>query len=197
MRKELKFPVYFVYLFLISLLIYIIPKGNYEFIGYAVVIGFLFYFLTITDKLYKYSIFGIWLFAIWVVLHLFGGILYFGGTRLYDIVLINLLGPPYDILKYDQFVHTYCYFAIAILLYYPLKKYMKVSSKIPLIVFAILSAIGIGLLNEVIEFGMVIFADAADAVGGYYNTALDLVFNLIGAIIGAVFVSRVLDEKNI
>ena len=74
---------------------------------------------------------------------------------------------------------------------------MKVSSKIPLIVFAILSAIGIGLLNAVIEFGMVIFADAADAVGGYYNTALDLVFNLIGAIIGAVFVSRVLDEKNI
>jgi hypothetical protein len=37
---------------------------------------------------------------------------------------------------------------------------------------------------------MVIFADAADAVGGYYNTALDLVFNLVGAVLGILFVGR-------
>ena len=197
MRKKLKLPVYLVYIFLISLLFYMIPNGNYEFIGYAVVIGLLFYFLIYSDKFYKYSLVGIWLFAIWVVLHLFGGILYFNGTRLYDIILIDILGEPFNLLKYDQLIHAYTYFAISILVYAPLKLYMKASSKFPLIVFAVLSAIGIGLLNEVIEFGMVVFADAGDAVGGYYNTALDLVFNLIGAIVGAVFAGRVLDNKSI
>ena len=194
MRKELRLPIYAVYLFLVVLLIYMIPNGNYEFIGYALVIGLLFYLLSYSDRFYKYSLVGIWLFAIWAAMHLLGGILYFGRTRLYDIMLINILGEPFNLLKYDQFVHAYCYFAIAILMYYPLKKYMKTKSKTPLIVFAILAAIGVGLLNEVIEFGMVVFADAADAVGGYYNTAMDLVFNLIGAIVGAFFAGKGLDK---
>jgi len=114
---------------------------------------------------------------------------YIKGTRLYDLVLIPLLGDPFFILKYDQFVHAYCYVAIGILVYFSLKKHFD-SHKTALAVFSVLAAVGIGLLNEVIEFGMVIFADAADAVGGYYNTALDLVFNLLGAIIGVLAVSK-------
>jgi putative membrane protein len=124
-----------------------------------------------------------------------GGAVHISGRRLYDILLVNIYsgGGEFLILKYDQLVHAYCYFAIAILVYYALKKYFKKDNEIPLMIFTILAAIGIGLLNEVVEFGMVLFADASEAVGGYYNTALDLVFNLIGAVFGAIFSSKFLD----
>ena len=74
-----------------------------------------------------------------------------------------------------------------------LKKHFKEGQTKALIIFTILAAIGVGLLNEVVEFGMVVFADAADAVGGYYNTALDLVFNLVGAVMG-VFIAKEFDK---
>ena len=119
-----------------------------------------------------------------------GGSAYISGTRLYDIILIPIIDDPFFILKYDQFVHAFCYVAFSILIYYILKSHFKPNQERVLVIFAILAASGVGLLNEVLEFGMVIFAGAAEAVGGYYNTALDLVFNVIGAIIGTLYVSR-------
>jgi putative membrane protein len=192
MKKGLKLPTIFVYLLLAGLLAYFIPMGNYEFIGYAVVVGLLYYAVLAADKYYNFPVYSFWLFGIWVVSHMLGGALYFGGTRLYDTILIPIFngGGEFVILKYDQLIHAYCYIAFAVLVYHALKKHFKKGQDRALILFTILAAVGIGLLNEVIEFGMVVFADAADAVGGYYNTALDLVFNLIGAIIGAILAWR-------
>ena len=124
-----------------------------------------------------------------------GGLIMIGKTRLYDLILIDILGDPFFILRYDQLIHAYCYFTISILVYFVLKRYIKKDGKV-LLTITILSALGIGLLNEVVEFGMVVFADAADAVGGYYNTALDLVFNLIGSIIGPLFARKFLNNRN-
>lgn len=42
---------------------------------------------------------------------------------------------------------------------------------------------------------MVVFFDAGKAVGGYYNTALDLIFNLIGATLGTAFSNKILNKK--
>ena len=192
MKKELKWLVGITMLFLVGFLIKAIAVGNYEFIGYWVVLIALFFLVVSLEKKFNFPTWSIAFFAIWSVLHMAGGLMYFEGVRLYDLVLINILGDPYFILKYDQVIHAFCYFAISILVYFALKKYFKKKNS-ALIVFSILAALGIGLLNEVIEFGMVIFADAADAVGGYYNTALDLVFNLIGAIIGPFFARKFLE----
>ncbi len=47
---------------------------------------------------------------------------------------------------------------------------------------------GLGVLNELIEFSAVlVFPDTN--VGGYFNTALDLVFNTLGALAAAVLAS--------
>ena len=46
---------------------------------------------------------------------------------------------------------------------------------------------GLGALNEIIEFIVTVFVPENN-VGGYVNTALDLVFNLIGAVIAAVWI---------
>ncbi len=192
MKEGRILPTIVTYLFLAVLLIYFILRGNYEFIGYAVVVGLLYFVVLKLDKKYNLPVYSIWLFVAWIFMHLLGGSVYIAGTKLYDLVLINLIdrGGEFVILKYDQFVHAYCYFAFSIIIYYILQKHMKSGQKSALVIFAILSALGIGLLNEVIEFGMVLFAGAADAVGGYYNTALDLVFNLIGALVGVFWVSR-------
>jgi len=195
MKKGLKLPVTLTYLFLLVMIIYNFSIKNYEFLGYALVVGFLYFLLIKADKHYNFPLISIWLFSIWVVTHFLGGAVYIGSTKLYDYVLIPILGAPYHILRYDQLIHAYCYVAIGILVYFALKKHMKTDSKNSLIVFTILAAIGIGLLNEVIEFGMVIFADAAEAVGDYYNTAQDLVFNLIGAIIAAFYANKILDKN--
>jgi hypothetical protein len=180
--------------FMVGLLVLFLFNGNIEFSSYGIVTLFLFYIIIWMDKKYNFPLISLWFFSAWIIMHLLGGGIKVLGVRLYDLVLINIIGDPYFILRYDQFVHAYCYFAFGILFYYILKKHMKNASKTALIVFAILSSLGVGLLNEVIEFGMVVFADAADAVGGYINTALDLVFNLIGAIIGVFFAKFFLDK---
>ena len=197
MRKDVKTLSYFMATFLVVFLGYFIIRGNYEFSGYGLVAGLLFFVLVWADnKYYKLPVQALWLFAIWIIMHMLGGGVYIGGVRLYDFLLIDILdrGGEFVILKYDQFVHFYCYVAISTVIYFMLKKHMKRGHRAALIVFTILASIGVGLLNEVIEFAMVVFADAAEAVGGYYNTALDLVFNLIGAIFGAILAWKWLDN---
>lgn len=173
-------------LILFGFLILAFQRRNYEFIGYWIVLVALFLVVVKLENKFKFPSWGLILFAIWSVFHMAGGLIRINGTRLYDLILIDILGDPFFILRYDQLIHAYCYFTISILTYFILRRYFSKNNS-ALIIFSTLSALGIGLLNEVIEFGMVIFADAAEAVGGYYNTALDLVFNLIGAIIGPLF----------
>lgn len=191
MRRGRLLPTVLVYVFLVSLIIYFLTKGNFEFLGYAAVVGVLYWFVLKIDSKYNLPTYTIWLFVVWIFMHMLGGTVYIIHTRLYDLILINLVnkGGELVILKYDQLVHAFCYFAFSIIIYYILKDHMKPNNKKALVIFTILASVGVGMLNEVIEFGMVLFAGAADAVGGYYNTALDLVFNLIGAIIGVWFVS--------
>ena len=63
-------------------------------------------------------------------------------------------------------------------------------NKILLSLIIILIASGIGAFNEIIEFFAVVFFNAAKGVGGYFNNALDLVFNLIGAIIASFIITK-------
>ena len=67
---------------------------------------------------------------------------------------------------------------------------LQLNTKKALFVFSVLAGLGIGALNEMIEFSMVVLANAGAAVGGYYNNALDLIFNFIGNIIGAWIASK-------
>ena len=189
MKKGLLSTVIITLLVLIGFLVKALLAKNFEFIGYWVVLVALFLVVVRLDKKYNFPLPAIWLFSIWSMLHMAGGLFKINGTRLYDTILIPIIGEPFLILKYDQVIHAYCYFAIAILVYFILKKYIP--NKTALVYNSIMVAFGVGGLNEIIEFSMVVFANAADAVGGYYNNALDLVTNLIGAIIGVFFAKKV------
>lgn len=177
-------------LVLFGFLVLAFSVRNYEFIGYWIVLVTLFLLVIKSESKFKLPSWSLILFAIWSVLHMAGGLIHINGTRLYDLILIPIIGDPFFILRYDQLIHAYCYFTISILVYFTLRNYISKHNS-AILTFSILSALGIGLLNEVIEFGMVVFANAADAVGGYYNTALDLVFNFIGAVVGSIVASKI------
>jgi len=192
MKKGRKLPAVLTYLFLAVYLVYFAAIGNYEFLVYIIVTALVFYILMRFDDYYGFPLYAIWMFVVWVILHMLGGsvIINDAGARLYAWVIFNWVGEPYLILKYDQVVHAYTYFVFSIFVYYALKRHVKDGQKAALIIFTVLVSIGIGMLNEVVEFAMVVFANAAEGVGDYYNTALDMVFNLIGSILGVWFVGR-------
>ena len=160
---------------------------NYEFLLYAVTVVILIIILYKTDQYFKYKKLGLWLFNIWLVLHILGGLASYQDVRFYDLMLLNLVGDPYYILKYDQFVHFYCYVVMSILMWSVVQNIMKQDASSAVVcVVTILAASSIGAINEIIEFFAVVVLDT-DGVGGYINTAIDLVANLLGAIVGTIY----------
>ncbi len=158
--------------------------SNYEFLFYGVILVAFWAVIMKTDKKLNYPIGTLSLLIIWLTGHLVGGTLFVNGTKLYDLMLIPIIGEPYHIFKYDQLMHLLCYITMTRLIFVPLKHVLKPEAPIFLIgLVTILAGSGIGALNEIVEFMAVIFFDAADAVGGYTNTAIDIVANTVGAII--------------
>ena len=160
---------------------------NYEFLIYAITIIVLIVILYKTDQYFKYKPLGLWLFNIWLIMHILGGLASYQGVRVYDLILLNIVGEPYHILKYDQFVHFYCYVVISILMWSVVQKVVKQNANSAVVcIFTILAASSLGAINEVIEFIAFILL-GTEGVGGYINTAIDLVANLLGAILGTLY----------
>ena len=118
-----------------------------------------------------------------------GGGVRLNGDVLYSLQLIPIVNAgELVILKFDQFVHLFGFGVTTLLAYHLLKRYLN--NKVNYKVFysaLVLIGMGFGALNEIVEFAAVV-AFPQTGVGGYYNTALDLVFNMLGAIIAVVFI---------
>ncbi|MFA5856188.1 MAG: DUF2238 domain-containing protein [Candidatus Pacearchaeota archaeon] len=167
--------------------IYFLSIKNYEFMIY---IGVMIIFITAISYFHlkfnfsTQSLIGI---SLWGLMHMLGGSVYIKGTRLYDYILISII-PKYQILKYDQFVHFYCYVIITILCYEILKNYLnKDSNKYVLSLFLVFVGMGIGALNEIVEYLAVLIVPTT-GVGDYTNTMLDIIFNTMGAILAVIYI---------
>jgi len=187
-KKDL--PIFLSILIVGLFTIFFIFTKNYEFISYIITLGILIFFILKTDKYFHYSQLAKWGFLIWVILHMAGGSIYVFGTKLYGLMLISLIGEPFNILKYDQVVHFFCYLVFTSFVYSIIKSFTKKNSnKIIVGIITILAAVGVGAFNEIIEFSAVVFFGAT-GVGGYYNNALDLIFNFLGSLVAVIFLSR-------
>lgn len=193
-KKRISINTWINLLIILFFLVFFLLRGNYEFIVYAATVGILVFIIEKTDKIFNYSSFAKWGFNLWLFLHFSGGAFKIAGTRLYDKVLIPIIGEPYNILKYDQLIHGYCYFIITMFIYAIVMKISdKKANKFLVSFIVVLAGSSIGAINEIIEFSTVVFFNAGEAVGGYINNALDLVFNLIGAILAVLIIK--LKEK--
>lgn len=149
---------------------------NYEFVYYILVLLPLFistYFLRKRIKLHL-PIFV--LVSLLFIMHCAGGILSFGGVRLYDTY--------FWLIKYDNIMHFFGSFILVFVVY----SLMFNRTKENLFVKLALIAMGVGTIVEIIEFIAVNFIGIT-GVGDYFNNALDLVMNTLGALLGALIVS--------
>lgn len=110
------------------------------------------------------------------------------------------ISEHYSILRYDQVVHIFGFFTMTLVSYEIIqahiknlyKKDLKVSFWIWLVL--VMAGCWFGALNEVIEF-IVDQSLPESGVGGYINTSLDLVSNLIWAILGIIVIKIFLEKK--
>ncbi len=165
-----------------------ISKRNYEFIIYVgVIIFFAAVFAISNDKVF-FPNSVLWSLAIWAFFHMAGGAIYLNGTRLYDIILIDL-SKTYPVLRYDQFVHITGFGAATAVMFYLLKPMLGNFTEHPITLFIIIvsAGLGIGALNEIVE-SIVSALVPQSGVGGYLNTSLDLISDVIGSILAYVII---------
>ncbi|OGG61060.1 hypothetical protein A3C87_02050 [Candidatus Kaiserbacteria bacterium RIFCSPHIGHO2_02_FULL_49_34] len=164
-----------------------IVQNNYEFMGYVVVTLALFGLLLYSHKYVQYPLYVLWCLLVWAILHMLGGVEFAPGEVIYTFVICPIISEPYSILKYDQVVHAYGFFVATLVMFSVLHRYLVVRFSWTAVgIVLAMAGLGLGALNEIIEFGMTITMPRTN-VGGYENTALDLVFNLVGAIAAALF----------
>lgn len=188
--RKINYSTWLNIIILLGFTIRFLLAKNYEFLLYTFTIGLLIWLIHITNKKMNYSNLAKYGFSAWLFLHFAGGSFKIAGTRLYDFIIFNWIGEPLNILRYDQFIHAYCYFVIGLFVYALVKKiYKPGTNKIILALTAILTAEGVGAINEIIELSTVVLFGAT-GVGNYFNNALDLVFNLIGATIAIIFAMK-------
>jgi hypothetical protein len=138
----------------------------------------------------------LWCLSVWGAAHLAGGLVqvpegwsYEGEQSvLYSWWLIE------DRLKYDNIIQAYGFGLATWLCWEALRANIhnrfgrKLYPSFGPIALAVFGGMGLGALNEIIEFFAVLNLDNTN-VGGYYNTGWDLVSNLIGCLIASIIIA--------
>lgn len=158
-----------------------IAHGNYEFILYVATMLVGISVLTWTLHASQIPDRILWLLSIWGLLHMLGGGVHIGNHVLYAQILYPFyVDGDFSLLKYDQVVHAYGFGVAAAMFRGIILRYSPTLRLFGRIWLPALAALGLSVLNEIIEFAAVL-ALPGTWVGGYYNVSLDLVFNALGA----------------
>lgn len=132
----------------------------------------------------------LWGLTIWGAMHLAGGNIPVDDGVLYNVVLLPIVPAPYHVIRYDQVVHTFGFGVATLVCYHLLKSYLRdgITRWRTVGALVVLMGSGVGAINEIIEFVAEITVPETN-VGGYENTAIDLVCNLIGGILAVVLIA--------
>ncbi|MGJ8695787.1 MAG: DUF2238 domain-containing protein [Verrucomicrobiaceae bacterium] len=199
MKRKTRIPrtiLLVVALYLVAAISAAITQQNWEFLGFY--IPFFFVFLGLVTLIHKRSGFPqslLWCLAIWGAAHLAGGLVqlpegwpYEGEhSVLYSWWVIE------DRLKYDHLVHAFGFGVTTWLCWEALRANVqsrfnrKLYPSLGPVFLAVFGGMGLGALNEIIEF-IAVLNLANTNVGGYYNTGWDLIANLVGCVIAGVII---------
>ena len=186
--KKNQYPILIVNLIFLLIYFFIFfQRKNYEFILYIGVILLFGIIIILTNKKVNYPNYILWGLTIWGFLHMSGGGILINNARLYELILIPL-SESYKIFKYDQFVHIIGFGVSTLVMYHLIKSLLRSNHKwVALSIVIVMAGLGVGALNEIIEFIVTVIVPST-GVGGYENTSLDLVADLIGALIAMVII---------
>jgi hypothetical protein len=168
--------------------------GNREFIFYIVVMVLLVGVLWLVHRGVRLSTATLWALSVWGLAHMAGGLVAVpeswpinGDIRvLYSWWLIP------ERLKYDQVVHAYGFGVATWVCWQGLRASIRArgGDALPtfgLMVLAATAGMGLGALNEVVEFAATLLVPETN-VGGYLNTGWDLVANATGSTVAALVI---------
>ena len=156
---------------------------NYEFLLYVATVAFFVIFIGYLHLKFNFNSVALIGLSLWGFLHMLGGFVRIGDGVLYNYQIID------KFLRFDQLVHMYGFGMATLFAYYILRPSLNVRIR-PISVSVLLVFIGMGLgsLNEIVEFAAVLtFPETG--VGGYYNTLWDMVFNTVGAITAVIYLN--------
>ncbi len=180
--KNYKWLIAFTLAYTIPFTVYFLSQGNGEFIWYIIVVLVLMGLVLGTLPKSQLPRGIVWALSVWALLHLAGGSVRVGETVLYGLQLLPIYngGGEMILLKYDQVVHAFGFGLSALAMLHFLRRYESDKDKIGVYIIAALAGMGLGVLNEIVEFVAVLLFPN-NGVGGYVNTSLDLIFNTLGA----------------
>lgn len=173
----------FIAFYLVFFTILAYRRGDLEFIYYGIILILLLVFIQFYREKLRLSIPLAIGLAIYGLMHVLGGNIYWHGVRLYDY--------QFFFFKYDNLVHALSMFLITIVAYNLLVLHLDQHVKrriIPLALIIILISLGVGSLAENVELLGVIYFNASEKVGDYFNNAYDLVYNALGSVLAAVLI---------
>jgi hypothetical protein len=166
--------------------------GNREFIFYIVVMVLLLGVVWLVHRGVGLTTATLWALSIWGLTHMAGGLIAVpeswpinGDIRvLYSLWLIP------QRLKYDQVVHAYGFGVATWVCWQGLRAAIRqrggdAAPTFGLMVLAATAGMGLGALNEVVEFAATLLVPETN-VGGYLNTGWDLVANATGSSLAAL-----------
>lgn len=158
--------------------------GSKEFLIYA---GAMVVFIAVVMALHarvRFSGTALWLLAVWGLLHMLGGTVSiparWADTDTSRTVLYAFRAHPM-LPRYDQITHAFGFFAATVACWEGARTLLQARPGLPLSSAAVLMGMGLGALNEVIEF-VITLIEPNNGVGGYVNTGWDLVSNSVGAL---------------
>lgn len=160
---------------------------NFEFLLYVGVIMVLGVWIVVKQRSVHFEPHVLWGLTVWGLLHMAGGNIEFDGVKLYEQELLRLI-PRFHVLRYDQLVHTLGFGVATLVCAHLLRPCLKADASrrsMPFVLVVLMGA-GVGALNEILEFAVVVVMPET-GVGGYENTMLDLVFNLLGGTLAALW----------
>ncbi len=136
----------------------------------------------------------LWGLSAWGLAHLAGGLLRIPESWPHDDtpVLYDLWIIP-GWLRYDQLVHAFGFGLCTWLSWQGLRAAFRANGvairpSTGLLVLCSLAGMGLGAMNELVEFLAVLTVPNTN-VGGYENTGWDLAFNAVGACFAAVMIA--------
>jgi len=146
---------------------------------YAVFLLSLVVLVAVLDARRPFPPFVLWGLALWGAMHMAGGLVPASG----DAALYNIWLLP--VLRYDQLTHVIGFGAAGLAVWAYLRHDLRPGATGAALVW--FGGVGMGGLNETIEF-LLTRVVAETNVGGFENTGWDLVANLTGATIAALWV---------
>lgn len=195
MPSERLWPVAaFTALYLAAATVGAFALGNREFLLYIVVMALLVGVVWVVHRGVALANATLWALSLWGLLHMAGGLVTVpeswpisGDIRvLYSLWLIP------ERLKYDQVVHAYGFGVATWVCWQGIRAAIRHrgGDAVPtpgLMLLAATSGMGLGALNEVVEFAATLLVPETN-VGGYLNTGWDLVANAVGATTAAAVI---------